>query len=73
MMIETNKPLTTGELKARADFALYLENKGVPLEEAIGEADTLIAARRAFGVTTPEPDPSSGTAVDPDQLTLKGW
>lgn len=55
MMIETNKPLTAGELKDRADFALYLENKGVPLEEAIGEADTLIAARRAFG------DISAGT------------
>lgn len=41
--------LTADETKTRAEYALYLEDEqGVPLEQAIEQADQIIAIRRAF-------------------------
>jgi hypothetical protein len=45
---EWNPELTPAETQTRAEFALRLEDDGFPLEEAIEEADRLIAIRRAF-------------------------
>ena len=45
---EWNPELTPAETQTRAEFALRLEDEGLPLEEAIDEADRLIAIRRAF-------------------------
>ncbi len=54
-------PLTRGETQARARHAIYLEEGGMPLEQAMQEGDLLIASRRAFGRETPfeasSPDP----------------
>lgn len=45
---EWNPELSPSETKERAEYALYLEDQGIPLEQAIEQADQIIAIRRAF-------------------------